>query len=179
MQAARRDPALFAPIYERYFARIYGYCLRRVATPQEAEDLASLVFTRALAGLQDYQGGPVAVWLFRIAHNAVANHYRAQRPQVSLEATDLDMADDGPGPGERFAEAETQQALRALVAALPANQQDLLALKIVGGLTSHAISAVTGKSAGAVRVELHRIIKRLRTQFTERYGVEIDQEGRR
>ncbi|MCZ7547465.1 MAG: sigma-70 family RNA polymerase sigma factor [Anaerolineae bacterium] len=172
MQAARANPARFAPIYERYFARIYGYCVRRVATPQEAEDLTSQVFTRALVGLPKYRGGQVAVWLFRIAHNAVVNHLRGRRPQVSLEAADLDVTDDGPEPGARLDEAEALEALRDLVAALPDAQQDLLALKVVAGLTSEEVGAVLGKSAGAVRVELHRVIKKLRAQYTATYGAE-------
>src|SRR5690242_143201 len=74
LQRAQQHPAAFAPLYERYFARIYAYCLRRASSPQEAEDLCSQVFTRALTGLHTYRGGSVPAWLFRIAHNVVANH---------------------------------------------------------------------------------------------------------
>ena len=50
---ARADPARFAPLYERYFARLYHYCLRRLQRPEDGEDLAGLVFIRALAGLRE------------------------------------------------------------------------------------------------------------------------------
>jgi hypothetical protein len=70
LERARSNPAEFAPIYGRSFARIYTYCLRRVGRAAEAEDLSSLVFTRALAGLEGYQGGSVAAWPLRIAHDA-------------------------------------------------------------------------------------------------------------
>ena len=97
MQMAQRDPALFAPLYERYFQRVYAYCLRRVGntragSAQEAEDLCSQVFTRALAGLKSYRGGIVAAWLFQIAHNVLANHYRGQ--QIALPLDELDFADE-------------------------------------------------------------------------------------
>jgi RNA polymerase sigma-70 factor (ECF subfamily) len=165
IQAARTDPALFAPIYECYFPRIYGYCLRRLGTPQEAEDLASHVFIRAIQGLESYRGGRVSVWLFRIAHNAVINHYRSRRPQVSLEVIERDLPDARPGPGECLVQIEDWQALRALIDGLPEDQRDLLALKLTGELTSGEIGEMVGKSAGAVRVELHRIIKGLRAQY--------------
>src|SRR5258708_4377090 len=84
MAQARQDVAAFAPLYERYFHRIYAYCRRRVDSPSDAEDLTSLVFTRALVAVRDYRGGSVAAWLFRIAHNTVANHLRDYRPHLTL-----------------------------------------------------------------------------------------------
>ena len=165
---ARTDPALFAPIYDHYFPRIYGYCLRRLGTPQEAEDLTSHIFIRVLQNLEGYRGGRVSAWLFRIARNAVANHYRSSRPQVSLDVVEWELPDARPGPGERFVETEAWQTLRTLIDALPEDQRDLLALKLTGELTSEEIGEVVGKSAGAVRVELHRIIKTLRAQYKGR-----------
>jgi RNA polymerase sigma-70 factor (ECF subfamily) len=163
--AARAELAQFVPLYERYFPRIYGYCLRRVENAEAAEDLTSLIFTRALTSVHEYKGGSVPAWLFRIAHNAVANHYRSRRPHVSLERSELDLEDESEAPTERLEQAEQRRAIRGLVAALPDDQQELLALKLAGELTAEEIGAVVGKKAGAVRVELHRIIKRLRAEY--------------
>ncbi len=163
--AARADLTQFAPLYERYFPRVYAYCLRRVEHAEAAEDLTSLIFTRALTHLHEYRGGSAAAWLFRIAHNAVANHYRDRRAHVSLERSALELADESGAPGEGIEQAEQQQAMRDLMAGLPDDQRELLALKLAGELTAEEIGVVLGKKAGAVRVELHRIIKRLRTQY--------------
>jgi RNA polymerase sigma-70 factor, ECF subfamily len=165
MQAARTNPDAFAPIYERYFPRIYLYCLRGVDYPAEAEDLASQIFTQAMAGLPNYAGGSVGAWLFRIAHNALANYYRSRRPLLSLDALETDITDHQPEPGQSVIDADERQQLQHIVAALPDDQRHLLALKIGGGLSSQEIGALLGKSASAVRVELHRIIKRLRAEF--------------
>lgn len=75
MRAARIDLNHFAPIYERYAGRVYAYCLRRIGDSQEAEDLTSTIFARAMTGLKGYQGGSVAAWLFRIARHTVVNHH--------------------------------------------------------------------------------------------------------
>ncbi len=170
MALAQADPAGFAPLYQRYFARIYAYCRRRADSAQEAEDLASQVFVQALHGLAGYRGGSVAAWLFRIAHNVALNQRRARRAEVSLDAHDFDLEDEHPTPSESLDDAEARAAVRALVATLPDAQQNLLALKLVAGLTSEEIGAVLGKSPGAVRVELHRVIQRLRAACRQEDG---------
>lgn len=167
MQAAIHDLAQFAPIYEQYFGRIYRYCVRRVGAVEEAEDLTSVIFTRALVSIEGYRGGSVAAWLFQIAHNAVVNHLRSRRTHLSIEEAELDLVADNPAPLENMMRDETQQALRDLVATLSDEQQNLLALKMVAGLSAAEIGQVIGKNAGAVRVELHRIISRLRAQYDE------------
>jgi RNA polymerase sigma-70 factor (ECF subfamily) len=164
LQAARDDPAQFAPVYERYFDRIFAYCRYRVG-PQEAEDVTSQVFIRALDGLDGYRGGSVAAWLFRIAHNCVVDHLRYRRPQVSLDETELQIAAPGLDLIEQLVEAEEWQTVRQLVAALPDEQINLLTLKMVSGLNATEIAGVVGKSAVAVRVELHRIFKQLRARY--------------
>jgi RNA polymerase sigma-70 factor (ECF subfamily) len=169
MALAQRDPAAFRPLYERYFARVYAYCLRRVTDRQEAEDLTSSIFTKALSHLDGYRGGQVAAWLFRIAHNEVANHWRGQREQVSLDAYELDLEAETLPPADWLIAQENAEALQRAVALLPAAQQELLALKLAGQLTSEQIGDVLGKSSSAVRVELHRIMKQLRLWFEQEY----------
>jgi RNA polymerase sigma-70 factor (ECF subfamily) len=166
--AAQRDLQHFAPLYERYFPRIYAYCLRRVEHAQEAEDLASQIFTQAMSKLDQYRGGVVAAWLFRIAHNTVINHNRRPQPLAldALPNTQIDWDD----PAEALIKSDTHERLRQLVARLPADQQDLLLLKVVGGLTAEEIGTVVGKSAGATRTALHRIIRQLQHMYEETEG---------
>ena len=168
IQEAQADLSRFAPIYERYGERIYHYCLRRVENAEAAEDLTSLIFTRALTGVQHFGGGSVVAWLFRIAHNAVANHYRARRPQVSFERDDIDLPDERMAALiDRVVADEQEHMLLTLIDSLPDEQRDLLLLKLTGRLTAEDMGKVVGKSAGAVRVELHRIIERLRAAYEQ------------
>lgn len=168
---ARTNPADFAPLYEHYFTRIYGYCLRRIGQAEEAEDLTSLIFTRALSGLPTYRGGSFAAWLFRIAHNTVINYIRDRRARVSLEAMSFAWADELSKPDdqaiEHLLQTEERQRIAKLVAALPEDQRELLTLRIVGELSAKEVGAVLGKSEGAVRVAFHRIVQQLRISYLQ------------
>jgi RNA polymerase sigma-70 factor (ECF subfamily) len=170
LRAARNDLDCFAPLYDRYAPRIYLYCLRRVGSPHEAEDLTSLTFTRALGALGDYQGGSVAAWLFTIARNTIIDHYRErQTGRVSLEHIANVLHDAHLPPVEQVIHAERCAHLRALIATFSDDEQELLALSISGELTSKEIGAVMGKRPGAVRMGLHRLLKRLRALCAEEY----------
>jgi RNA polymerase sigma-70 factor (ECF subfamily) len=167
MEAARVDRAAFAGVYERYLPRIYRYCLRRLGSRAEAEDATALVFTRALAGVSAYRGGSVAAWLFRIAHNTVANELRnRQSAAYSLDSSPIadvcSTRDSEVGVLDIVVRAEELQQIAHLLAALPAEQRELLALKVAGELSAREIGAVVGKREGAVRVALHRTIRQLR-----------------
>ncbi len=163
LELARNEPTAFALLYERYFPRIYAYCLRRVGSNEEAEDLTSLVFTRALTSIGSYRGGSVVAWLFRIAHNAVANHLRDRRPQLPLDTASHPVSGEDLSAG--IVRDEEQEHLARLLAALPDDQREILVLRLVGELTAREIGAVIGKREGAVRVALHRIVRGLRAAY--------------
>ncbi|MFN8530717.1 MAG: sigma-70 family RNA polymerase sigma factor [Anaerolineae bacterium] len=174
VRAAAHDPAALAPLYERYAARLYAYCLRRVDHPHDAEDLTSAIFARALDTAHGYRGGLVAAWLFRIARSMVANYFRSRKPSVSLEglpaegAWALDSGDQAE-PLDQVMRAEEQRALHRLIAELRDDERDLLALRIAAGLSAEEVGAIFGTSAGAIRTRTHRLIQHLRAELRRRH----------
>ncbi len=165
MASARDDISQFEPLYRHYYPRVYAYCLRRLGSEQEAEDLTSQVFVRALTHIDSYRGGHVTAWIFRIAHNLLVNHLRKRDRYTSLEDMPLEPVSDLPGPLEQLLRREEQQIVQQMMATLSQHQQELLALRIFGELKSHEISTVLGKKPGAIRTELHRIFQHLRTLY--------------
>lgn len=164
---ARADRAAFGELYERYVDRIYAYLIYRTGSAEEAEDLTQRVFSQALAALDGYDpaGGSVGGWLFRIAHNLLANFYRtrARRPSAPLEAA---AAAVDPALGIEGIEIEEDaRAVRAAFARLSSERQQLILLKYVVGLSNAEIGRVLEKREGAVKSLLRRTLAALRREL--------------
>jgi RNA polymerase sigma-70 factor (ECF subfamily) len=168
VRAAQSDLAAFAPLYEHYHVRVYRYLLARTTSVEEAADLTQQVFLQALDALSRYRerGLPFAAWLFRIARNAATSAQRQRRPTVDWEllpeAWRATTADD---PEHAALRQERLDRLRALLAALDADERELLALRFAGGLSAREIAPLVGKREAAVKRRLTRIIKRLRETY--------------
>jgi len=94
VEAAQRDPARFADLYEINFERVYAYVVRRVRDRAETEDLTAEVFHHALANLKrfEWRGIPFAAWLFRIAANLISDRWqRRSREQIADEPEQIEV----------------------------------------------------------------------------------------
>lgn len=152
------DVQAFAALYREFLRPIYQYCYRRLRSVEDAEDATSLVFTKALATFSSqHDEGAVRSWLFAIAHNVVADHYRTRRQVFSLDAA-AEAADPAATPEMVSSDDD---ALGSLLARLPAQQARILELQLAG-LTGPEIAAVLGKSLSAVKVARFRAYARLR-----------------
>jgi RNA polymerase sigma-70 factor (ECF subfamily) len=158
--AAQADPRAFLALYERYADRIYGYCYARLGSREAAEDATSEVFTKALAALGRYQDILFAAWLFRIAHNVVADVHR-RRPVAPLD-TAADRPDPARGPDESAIATAEWAAVRAALAALPDDQRAAIELPYAGW-TGEEIAAQLGRSPAAIKQLRYRAMQRLRT----------------
>ena len=146
------DPEAFGLLYDNYLERIYRYIYFRVTDEQTAEDLASQVFCKAWENLDRYKpsGAPFEAWLYTIARNAVIDHYRTRKETVSLDEITT-LAGNGPAPDE---EAELQfetESLRDALQVLTDEQQQVLTLKFISGMSTDEIANMLGKRPGAVR----------------------------
>jgi len=173
---AKEDPAAFGVLYERYVNQIYSYVYYRIGNHQDAEDLTSRTFFRALRHIGSYEnrGAPVSAWFYRIAHNLVANWHRDQgrRPVVALDAVSVD---DSPNSPEVLAATnEEHERLLKVVRLLPADRQKLLVLKFAGRKSNAEIGAIMERTEGAIKSLYHRTLIALREEFAQQ---EQAQEG--
>lgn len=163
-ERARRNPAEFAPLYRRYSANIFGYCLLRLGSRELAEDATSLTFERALAALPRYRAQSFRGWLFRIAHNVVVDQQR-RRPPLQLDHT-APKAADTDTPETAALNAEADRRVLALLDLLTPDQREVLELDLAG-LSGPEIAEALGRRQGAIRAIRFRAYTRLRTVLTE------------
>lgn len=171
VERAKSDPIAFSELYERYVDRIYTYVYYRTGDPRDAEDLTARVFYRALAHMSEFNqtGAPFVAWLYRIAHNLVANWHRdkTRHPEVPLEAWQPPPMQEG-APHAQAVRSETQTNLLEAIRSLPWERQQLLILKFVDGLSNLEIGAILGRSEGAIKSLYHRTLLSLREELEKR-----------
>ena len=169
IEAAQRDRARFADIYEEYFALVYAYVVRRVRDRSTAEDLTSDVFHKALANLPRFKwtGAPFASWLFRIASNLIADRAkRKAKTSATSEEIELIPQDSRKDSQSGLEDVERQAQLFRLVDGLPEDQRRVVALRFAEDKSIKEISNELGRSEGAVKQLQFRALENLRKRFT-------------
>jgi RNA polymerase sigma-70 factor, ECF subfamily len=164
------DTEAFSLLYERYVTRIYNYIYYRTGNPYEAEDLTSRVFHRALGHIGHYsnRGVPFSAWLYRIAHNLVANWHRdnSRRNEVPLEdQTGLPQRTEHPE--HALVNNQELENLLKVIRRLPPERQQLLILKFVEGMSNAEIAMIMMRSEGAIKSLYHRTLLTLRDDITK------------
>jgi len=168
-QAKEGEIDAFGVLYERYIDLIFRYLRCRVSETQTAEDLAEVVFLKAFESLDRYheEGWPFSAFLYQVARNQLADHYRRQREEVPLEEVqDLEATgeneDRSRGPDERIL------ALQDALEKLSEDYQEIIRLRILLEIPTPQVAAFLNRSEGAIRVQLHRALKALRKKLTEK-----------
>ena len=154
----------FADGYQRHLARVYSYVAARVGSQEQAEDVTSETFERALRSWRKAPArGPIDRWLFGIARRTVADHFRRRRPVDSLDDRYAEtLIQSGPGPEEISVRREQLRAARELLALLSEEQRDVLSLRLIGELPYPDIARIVGKSEAAVKKVAYRALTKIR-----------------
>jgi RNA polymerase sigma-70 factor (ECF subfamily) len=170
-RAQAGDAEAVAQLYQAHAPAIYRYFMLRVQEPAAAEDLTGEVFLKVVEALPRYvdRGVPFAGWLFRIAHDRAVDYRR--RSAVRQVADLPDAAPDGAADTEAQALGRVErQHLATLVAELTEDQQFVIQLRFVEGLSLEETATLLGKTAGAIKALQHRALQRLGRRLTELQG---------
>jgi RNA polymerase sigma-70 factor (ECF subfamily) len=172
VRAAQADRRAFDRLYRRYVERVYSYAFYQLADHHDAEDVTERTFLAALAAIDDFteQGASFRAWLFRIAHNAIANAHRSRhrRPTAPISAAENHPA-AGADPAGVVARADDGRAIRAALARIPDDRRQVIILRFVDGLSAREIGAVLDRSEGASRVLLHRALRDLARELGDEH----------
>jgi RNA polymerase sigma-70 factor (ECF subfamily) len=167
VQAAQRDPAMFSPLYERYFEQIYLFIFRRTSDQDLSADICSQVFLKAMQRLKKYtyKGVPFSAWLYRIASNEVAQHFRKVKKNrvVSIEEANLkEMFDDLDEP----IEMPSQEELVATLDDMKEDDLQIIELRYFEGLPYRDIAEIMDITENNAKVRTFRILNRMKKKMS-------------
>jgi RNA polymerase sigma-70 factor, ECF subfamily len=176
IEAAQRDRAAFAPLYERYVDQIFAYAHTLTRNRELAEDVTASTFAKAIEDLPrfEWRGVPYSAWLYRVAANVVAR--QARRPAW----LDLDEHQpvDTASPEQIVEQRDREATVRDAVATLPDDQRQAVLLRFGGDLRNREIGEIMGRSEGAVKLLTFRAMTALRKQLGAPLPAERTMEGR-
>jgi RNA polymerase sigma-70 factor (ECF subfamily) len=167
--AKAQDSAALAELCVHFYPKVYRYVLPRVASPEDAEDLASEVCVRVVESLPR-QRGLFAAWVFRIAGNIVTDYHRRRRVRQEEVLSDTHAATIA-GPDGKVEEALVRDELEAAISKLTTEQQEVVRLRFLEGFDVMDIAAIQNRSVGAVRALQFRALNALRDYLTADDGV--------
>lgn len=154
--------AEFRKFYHCHFDRVYRFVYFRVSSNREvAEDLTSEIFMKALRSFEKYDPKISArAWIFTISRNHLANYYRDRKSTEDID--NLAFSLEGEDGNETALVSDERRMLYQALAKIDQTARKILEMKYIQGYRYKEIAKEIGKSTGAVRVEAHRSVEKLR-----------------
>lgn len=155
------DDEAYREVVARFGDPIYSYIYSITGDPHLSEDVISETYLRMVEKIDTYEfyGAPFKSWLYRIAHNLAINALKRVRPVVGVEALDAKPADDDPA-ATAVARAEAEE-LRAALAELTEEQQQVVLLRFVAGQSTGEVAQALDKTENAIKQMQFRALRSL------------------
>lgn len=177
-RARTHDPDAWEQLYRHCRPKLFRYARRRLATDHAADDAVSEAMLRAMDRIEQFvwKGAGFDAWMYGITRNVVLEtHRRTARDQRldQKQAGTLGLVDlrHGRPVGEGLEIDEERQLLARAFELLNETDQEILELRVVGGLSAEEVAVVLDKNPGAVRMAQSRALERLRKAMKELEGV--------
>jgi RNA polymerase sigma-70 factor, ECF subfamily len=168
------DVAKLGLLFERYHVALFDFLSRTTGDRMAAEDLVQDVFVRILKYRQTYRDQSCfETWMFRIARNSRADHFRKRRPVEPIRDGALDVEAPGPSPAQALEQGQDARRLKRALMRLTEDKRELLVLARYQDMSYDRIAALLDIEVGAVKVRVHRALKELRGIF-----LQLDDEDR-
>jgi RNA polymerase sigma-70 factor (ECF subfamily) len=168
IREAREKPERFAILYNRYHERIYLYVFRRMEDADEAADVTSQVFLKAMTSLKNYQfrGLPFASWLYRIARNEMYNMFEKKKINLVVSLDDSDLGDMLGEMQEENQEQKYQVMLNA-VKKLPDDEIELIEMRFFEKRSFKEIGDILGITDNNAKVRTYRVLDKLKDMLKQ------------
>ncbi len=159
---AKQDPEAFGQLYDVYVKQIYRFVYFKVSSREEAEDVTADVFLKTWNYLRENKEvKSFSGLLYRVARTSIIDLYRSRAKEPLLLNEETEVGDRGAWHEKLEIKIENEKLVQALKK-LKQEYQEIIILRFVDELEMDEIGEITGKGAIAVRVTLHRALKKLK-----------------
>lgn len=168
----------FEAVYSSNYDRVLYYIRKKVACPEDAEDLASEVFAYCYSHYADYdpEKSSVTTWIYLVVNSRIKNYYRDQVSFADYEAVSETMQDQSIDLDEGIYLEQLHSTLMRAINSLPERQRQIVMMRYFQNRSSEDIASALGLSPGNVRVLLSRALNKLSTD-NDRYWKEYKNNG--
>lgn len=168
IQAAKVNPERFAPLYDKYYKKIFNYVYQRMDSKDTAFDITGQVFLKALTNLNryEYKGVPFASWLYRIAHNEVMQLFRSQKDKRAINADISDLRYICEENEEMFFE-EYIPAIKKLIRELNEDDLQLVELRFFEKRPFKEIADILDITEVNAKVKMYRVVEKLKKSLSK------------
>lgn len=167
---AQKKPEHFAPLYDKYYVKIFHYLDNRTSDRDLAAELTSQVFVKALKAIKKFvpQGVPFGSWLYRIAYNVIQQHFRdaSKERSVSLNDEQLNFLADDPDSEAQLKE-EKLKIVQQLLDQLKEHELQLIEMRFFEGRSFKEIGEVLELTENNAKVKTHRVVEKLRKKLKQ------------
>jgi len=166
IQAAQENPRRFRPLYDRYYESVFRFVLRRTADEALTADLSSQIFLKAMEILHKYQhrGVPFSAWLFRIASNEVAQHFRNVQKSRVVSVEENTLGDVVEEIEEDDFQLDREQLIEALENLKPDDMQ-LIEMRFFEQRPFKEVAEFLGITENNAKVKTYRILQRMKKKL--------------
>lgn len=163
------EASAFETLYSRHRGPLFRFMLHQVRDHGTAEELYQDVWQRVITARARYQpDARFSTWLFQIAHNRLTDHWRAlqHRPPAPADAEERTIREADPETPERQLSAfEERRRLQLALEELPADQREVVLLRLEQELSLEQIGQITGVGRETVKSRLRYAIDKLRLRL--------------
>lgn len=153
------------PLFDKYHGKIYNFFLRVTRDAADSEDLTQNVFSRMLCYRNSYNEiYPFCTWMFQVARNVHIDHYSKKGP-VFYQGDELEKESQERDAIEQMDRERREESLHEALGLLSPADREIIELSRFQDLKYDEIAKITGNSTGAVRVKVHRAIRKLKEVY--------------
>jgi len=163
IEVSNENLDMLTVLFDRYHIRIFNFFNKMLQNRSVSEDLTQDVFYKVMKYRTSYKKGNFAAWIYTVARNIFASYYQKQKKQGTNELDEKYLKSDDKLTSDSN-EDEINHLQRALLKLNP-DDRELIIMNRYQEIKYHEMAEIIGSTEGAVKVRVHRAIKKLKEVY--------------